>query len=296
MPDTDLDNVRPVSPRFFGAVLKDPGLSLSAKDALVNEALSGRVKLEEVRSNLVRSQQQERLGELRIEREEFMLSRAREQAHQDKVAVAKAGELSGTFTALLDDPSLTPGQKRDTMARIRLQNPEAFARNPSLRDQFTTLEGVLPKEQRAPSISEQIAIKNLERGLRKDQIEDLRRIQGEKQDTADRTFEAFDEEFKRIEGARFKKPENSFDTDSKFDDEFENPEDRETTIGFLESYAPFVGIEIPNETLLKQMGANELRRRAGEVNRKLRPRLLEERGARSSGTKSVSSLNIPSRL
>ena len=103
----DIENIRPVSPRFFGAVMQDKGLSTTAKENLVTKALSGRSELDRVRNQMVQAQQQERLGALRIEREEFMLSKAREEAQYARDDVSVAGAVSGEFTRLLDDPALS---------------------------------------------------------------------------------------------------------------------------------------------------------------------------------------------
>lgn len=284
MANPDIDNVRPVSPRFFGSVLRNEGLSLTAKDALVKEALEGRVNLEEARGRLVRTRQQEKLADLRIEREAFMLSRARDEVKREQDAIVRAGEVSSVLTDLLDDPRLTTADKRKQMARIRLQDPDTFVRNPALRDQFQTLERALPQDPRPPTISEQIALQNLRRGLAKDQADAEERVERTNRDIADREFRAFDEHFQRIEGSRFKKPSDSFEGDGSFEDEFQNPEDRETAIGFIMDYAPFANIEVPNPEILAKMGAKELRRRVGEVNRILRPVLLRDRNPRAKGS------------
>ena len=120
----DIENIRPVNPRFFGAVMQDKGLSTTAKETLVTKALSGRSELDRVRSQMVQAQQQERLGALRIEREEFALSKAREDAKYARDDVSVAGAVSAEFTRLLDDPALSTEEKRNSMARLRLQNPD----------------------------------------------------------------------------------------------------------------------------------------------------------------------------
>ena len=294
MPEENLDTIRPISPRFFGAVLKDEGLSLSAKDSLVTEALSGRVKLDEVRGQLVRSRQQEQLGALRIEREAFMLARAREQAQREKEAVVRDATLTGTFTGLLDDPELTPKEKREAAARLRIKNPDAFARNPALRDQYGTLDDILPPRERPISAAEERALANDQR--RQDQY----LAQLDRQEETDRraeakaTFDEYDAQFGGLKGARFKKPSAKLGADSSFTDEFENPAEKGAAIGFIRTYGPLAGLEIPSEEELSQGGYTELLRLGGRIDALLRPKLLSSRGALAP--RQSSGLGIPERL
>ena len=49
--DQLIDSIRPAySPKFFNAVLNDPGLSPTAKDDIINSALSNRVNMSKIRS------------------------------------------------------------------------------------------------------------------------------------------------------------------------------------------------------------------------------------------------------
>lgn len=291
----DIDNIRPVNPRFFGAVLKDPGLSITAKESLVEDALAGRVRLEEVRSALVRSRQQEQLGNLRIEREEFALGEARRRAQEDKEAVAKAGELSGVFTGILDNPELDAQQKRDAMARIRLENPDAFARNAGLRDQFATLDSALPEPPRPLTLTEQIARERWLLTLDEKQREEFEGIEDRRRENADRNLEEFEGHLDRVGKSKFKKPEGTLLDDSDFLDEFADPTDRQDALAFVSQYARHAGLQISPD-VLENMGANALKDKVGEIARKLRPNLLREAGIGAGQRSGPSSLNIPSTL
>ena len=291
----DIDNIRPVNPRFFGAVLKDPGLSITAKESLVEDALAGRVRLEKIRSGLVRAQQDERLGDLRIEREEFALEEARREAQEDKEAVAKAGELHGVFADLLDNPDLSPQEKRDTMARIRLENPDAFSRNAGLRDQFNTLDSALPEPPRPMTIHEQIAQDNWRRKLTEEQREEQDRIAKAGKELATGILDEFEDHFGRVSKSNFKKPDDSMLDDARTIDEFADPTNLHDALAFIELYGRHAGIQVSPD-VLENMGAAAIKDKAGEIYRKLLPTL--QRGASVSPQQGArpSSLGIPSTL
>jgi len=140
--DQLIDSIRPTySPKFFNAVLNDPGLSPTAKDDIINSALSNRVNMSKIRADLVRARQAERLGDLRIENDELRLAEARRNAADARTGAAQAGQLSTVFKGILDNPGLDESQKRNALARLRIDNARAFETNGALRDMYATAFG-----------------------------------------------------------------------------------------------------------------------------------------------------------
>tara|TARA_R110000851_G_scaffold126371_5_gene257747 strand:- start:3038 stop:3949 length:912 start_codon:yes stop_codon:yes gene_type:complete len=296
----DINNIRPVNPRFFGAVLKDNDLSLSAKDALVNEALSGRGNLDKARSQLVESQQRERLGAIRIEREEFALSEARDKAAKRGGDVATAGSIGALYRDLLDDPELGDEDKRKAAARIRFNNADAFSRNPALRDSYDAFDDILPKPARSLTPSEALAQVKYKASL---EDAERKRIEGERKDKEEEAEEAaadykedYNEDYTRVTGFKFpnkfeKEGPNKGSEVPDYSGDFLNPGDRNSAIGFLERHGAKAGVNIPSEKVMEDMTAGDLLELIGKVDRKARINMSKE--IRNPGASKVSGLNIP---
>jgi hypothetical protein len=179
------------------------------------------------------------------------------------------------------------------MARIRLQNPDTFARNPGLRDQFSTLDSILPKPPRPLSVSEKIALTNQERAFQKDAIALERAAEKEQEARIKEERELFEESFKRVEDMGTGKKEGALGTVPD-PASFENPEDQDLILAFLTEYGPSAGVPVPPIELLQRQPADTLRKLAGEVYRKARPVFLGGSGGRGPANREVSKLNIPS--
>lgn len=299
----DIDNIRPVNPRFFGAVLKDKDLSLSAKDALVNEALSGRVNLDKARSQLVQSQQRERLGALRIEREEFALSDARRKAATRDADVATAGSIGSLYRDLLDDPNLDDAGKREAAARIRFNNSDAFSRNPALRDSYDAFNDLLPEPTRSLTPSEALAQVKYKDSLEEAAIKSQEQAEKDKKAEAEKAIadynKNYDEDYKRVTGFEFptKFVEEGPNKGSEVPDysgDFLAPGDRNSAIGFLERHGANAGVNIPSAQVMEDMTAGDLLALIGQVDRKVRAnRTNRVRGSRNTGGNNVSGLKIP---
>ena len=164
------------------------------------------------------------------------------------------------------------------MARLRLQNPDAFSRSASLRDQFQTLDGALPPAPKPTSLSEQLALQNFYRSAAKDAVAAEGRLEEESQKQSEQVISTFESSFANLQKAQFKKPKDSLIDDASFEDEFAKPEDRGAALSFLELYGPKAGVSIPTEKDLASVGATELRRLTGEVYRKFYSKLLSKRG------------------
>jgi hypothetical protein len=299
----DIDNIRPVNPRFFGAVLKDKDLSLSAKDALVNEALSGRVNLDKARSQLVQSQQRERLGALRIEREEFALSDARKRAATRDADVATAGSIGSLYRDLLDDPNLDDEGKREAAARIRFNNSDAFSRNPALRDSYDAFNDLLPKPARARTPSEILSERRYEDAKIEAEIKRREDERKEKEEDAKKAAadynKNYDEDYKRVTGFEFPtkfvaEGPNKGSEVPDYSGDFLGPGDRDSAIGFLERHGANAGVNIPSAQVMEDMTAGDLLALIGQVDQKVRTnRTNRVRGSRNTGGNNVSGLKIP---
>lgn len=299
----DIDNIRPVNPRFFGAVLKDKDLSLTAKDALVNEALSGRVNLDKARSQLVQSQQRERLGALRIEREEFALSEAREKAATRDADMATAGSIGTLYRDLLDDPNLDDAGKREAAARIRFNNSDAFSRNPALRDSYDAFNDLLPDPTGSLTPYQMLSQRRYEDSKIEAAIKRREDERKEKEKDAEKAIadynKNYDEDYKRVTGFEFptkfvQEGPNKGSEVPDYSGDFLGPGDRESAIGFLERHGASAGVNIPSAEVMKDMTAGDLIALIGQVDRKVRTnRTNRVRGSRNTGGNNVSGLNIP---
>lgn len=281
-----LDQIEPVNPRFFSAVARDSQLSASAKERLVQTALTGRLELEKARSSIMRARQEETLADLRIQREEFTLNEAREEARQKRDAIQKSGELSSTFQSILDDPELDPDAKRDAMGRIRLQNADSFMYAPTLRDQYATLDDMLPPRTKPLTLADRLAARRAE-------IYEQRAINVDSraEDSAQRSqlkdeLAMFEGGFKPLESAKLKKNTSGVGLADEYLDEFENPAARTAAETIIRTYGPDYGIDVNPADL----GAAELLQRAEEIRQKFRE---EVRGAASGRPTRVDALGIP---
>lgn len=281
---TDFDNIEPVDSRFFSAVGSDPLLSNAAKQRLVEGALSGRLKLENARAQLVAQRQQETLNNLRIERERFALSEARRRAEEEKANTAAAGQVADELVNLLDDPELDPTAKRKKMAEFRLRNADLFAKSPSLQDQFQTLDRALP---RPPDPDEVLAQKlAISRERRAIEAADRAAAKEKREIAADaikEEKEIYEAAFKLASSARL--DDEGFGTDATFKTDL----DRSHAVGFLQEYAAAAGVEVTPE-FLKNATANALLGKVGEVNNKLRGSSSPRQAPRKSD---LSHLNLP---
>lgn len=259
MPATDttrLGQIEPVNPRFFQAVSQDPLISGSAKVALVDRALEGRLELEKVRSAMVGARQTERLNDLRIEREEFMLREARRKAREDRDAVAQAGNLRGAYEEILADPDLGNDEKHDAIDRMRLLNPGAFTRSRELQEQHDAAKNLLePKvtaaQQRAIEREERIQTQWEEKLRRDDELrrrkEELGALRGE--------LEAFDKDSGVIRGLKFAEGDLDIGGDKPSDD-LKNPNEKQTIISYIRNWSDGSGVEVP--PVLESLNARQL--------------------------------------
>lgn len=283
----ELDNIEPVNPRFFSAVARDSQLSNSAKERLVQTALNGRLELEKARSEIVRARQSETLNDLRIQREEFMLSEARRRAQEDRDAVQKSGEIASSFQSILDDPELDPDAKRDALGRIRIAHADTFARSASLRDQYATADSLLPPQAKPLTLSERLALRRAQIYEGKVVTDDARAEDARQRKMLKDELDYFDGSFKPLESPKFKKDPNGAGLGDTFLDEFENPATRTAAIEIINEYGPDVGVVVENPA---DLGANDLLAYAGEIRAKFRSALRREGGGAPG---SVDSLGIP---
>ncbi len=286
----DLDNLQPVQSRFFSAVTQNPLLSASAKASIVDRALEGRLSLENVRHKLTTSRQQERLNDIRIEREEFALQEARRVAQERQDDMDVAGNLKGTFTDILDDPSLDNGQKHDALNRIALENAGLFSRSRTLQgvlgaakgslDPKLTAQGKLAQEREA-----RIMRYNEENAARRER-EDLEK---ERRTTIKDFEDDLNGRFGTIAKADFKTKITAESLDPVPTDEFENSSDRASALGFVNKYGSVAQREMAlsmTDRQLKEM-VNELWLRQGQMVDAVK------RGAPPESSDNVKDLAIP---
>ncbi len=128
--------IRPFSPRLFARVANDPMLSNTARDAIVNRALEGRLKLEDARHKIVSYRQQETLNSVRIDRERFLLEEARRKSRREQEAFQGAGAISGEIEAVLNNPELDNDQKVDALGALRSRHAGTIVQSPTARELF----------------------------------------------------------------------------------------------------------------------------------------------------------------
>lgn len=233
----DLPNIEPVNPRFFDAVTRDPMLSASAKSAIVDRALEGRLSLENVRSKLVTSRQSERLNDLRIEREEFALQEARRLARERQDAAGLASGFRSHVRGILDSPDLTDDEKHAELGRFELDNAEVVSRSPILSRILDTGRRVLPPQLTPAG---KLAMEKEERYERQRE-EDLRARQAKAE--SDLIEEKMKEDaarvkylYESVKSAKFKEEETP--TGKVTLDQFESPVARHEALAFVAKADP----------------------------------------------------------
>jgi hypothetical protein len=248
--DQLIDSIRPAySPKFFNAVLNDPGLSPTAKDDIINSALSNRVNMSKIRSDLVRARQAERLGDLRIENDELRLAEARRNAADARTGAAQAGQLSTVFKGILDTPGLDESQKRNALARLRIDNARAFETNGALRDMYATAFGTFSPVPRPMTDAERRAERAEDRTL-VDREEEARR------EPIEMARENLDADYKAFQGA---KPQlTGMMSTPTSTDKFLDPAKRDAATRFVEARKQYLpkGIKVATDhaDLMKQAG------------------------------------------
>lgn len=229
----DFPNIEPVNPRFFNAVTQDPLLSGSAKAAIVDRALEGRLSLEAVRSKLVGSRQTERLNNLRIEREELALSEARRVARDRQAATDAAGGFRDSVRGVLDNPEFDNDQKHEALGRLQFEHSEIVSQSPALQRILGSAQKTLPPRLTAAG---KLALER-ERRITAGMAFEAERRQ---QEAGIKAFNAAVKErkgevqslFDGVKGAKFKELETATGTETL--DEFENSAVRHEALAFVE--------------------------------------------------------------